>query len=38
MQSVGTTFCIKHFALNDQETARGGVVTFTNEQALSESF
>lgn len=38
MQSVGVTFCIKHFALNDQETARGGVVTFTNEQALREIY
>lgn len=38
MQSVGVTFCIKHFALNDQETARGGVVTFTNEQAMREIY
>ncbi len=38
MQSVGTTFCIKHFVLNDQETARTGVATFINEQALREIY
>lgn len=38
MQAVGVNYCIKHFALNDQETARGGVVTFTNEQALREIY
>ena len=38
MQAVGTTFCIKHFALNDQDYARDGVATFTNEQALRENY
>ena len=38
MQAVGVNYCIKHFALNDQETARGGVATFTNEQALREIY
>ena len=38
MQKVGVIYCIKHFALNDQETARNGVSTFTNEQALREIY
>lgn len=38
MQSVGTIYCIKHFVLNDQENARNGVATFTNEQALREIY
>ena len=38
MQAVGTTYCIKHFALNDQETNRDGVATFANEQAIREIF
>ena len=29
---------LKHFALNDQETARGGVATFCTEQALRELY
>ena len=29
---------LKHFALNDQETARGGVVTYCTEQALRELY
>ncbi len=29
---------LKHFVLNDQETARGGVVTYCTEQALRELY
>lgn len=29
---------LKHFALNDQETARGGVATFCTEQSLRELY
>lgn len=29
---------LKHFALNEQETARGGVATFATEQALRELY
>lgn len=29
---------LKHFALNDQETARGGIATFVTEQALRELY
>lgn len=38
MQSVGTICCIKHFVINDQETNREGLSTFTNEQALREIY
>ena len=38
MQAVGVNYCIKHFALNDQETCRDGVATFTNEQSLREIY
>lgn len=38
MQNVGVIFCIKHFALNDQETSRTGISVFTNEQALREIY
>ena len=38
MQNVGVIYCIKHFALNDQETARNGVSVFTNEQGLREIY
>ena len=38
MQSVGVVYCIKHLALNEQETARSGVAVFTNEQALRENY
>ena len=38
MQNVGVIYCIKHFALNDQETGRNGISTFTNEQALREIY
>lgn len=29
---------LKHFALNDQETARGGIATYCTEQALRELY
>ena len=38
MQNVGVIYCIKHFALNDQEIGRNGISTFTNEQALREIY
>lgn len=37
MQSVGVTYCIKHFAGNDQETNRESISTFFNEQAFREN-
>lgn len=38
MQENGIIYCIKHFALNDQETHREGLNTFCNEQALRETY
>lgn len=38
MQATGTICCIKHFVINDQETNREGISTFTNEQALREIY
>ncbi|MBQ8160276.1 MAG: glycoside hydrolase family 3 protein [Clostridia bacterium] len=38
MQSKGTIAYIKHFVLNDQETNRQGVATFSNEQAIREVY
>lgn len=38
MQETGTICCIKHFVINDQETNREGISTFTNEQALREIY
>lgn len=35
---AGVIFCIKHFALNDQETLRESYVTFANEQSLREIY
>lgn len=37
-QSKGLYTYIKHFAFNDQETNRGGVSTFLNEQAARENY
>jgi len=37
MQAMGVNYCIKHFALNDQETCRDGVASFANEQSLREN-
>ncbi len=34
----GLTTFVKHFALNDQETNRGGVLTWANEQAIREIY
>lgn len=35
---AGVIFCIKHFALNDQETLRESYITFANEQSLREIY
>ena len=35
---AGVNFCIKHFALNDQETLRECYVTFATEQSLREIY
>lgn len=37
-QATGTVCCVKHFATNDQETARTGVSTFMTEQTLREIY
>ncbi len=37
-ESKGLYTYIKHFAFNDQETNRGGVATFLNEQAAREIY
>lgn len=38
MQDNGITYCIKHFALNDQETSRESLSTFATEQAIREEY
>ena len=38
IQSHGVYAQMKHFALNDQETHRGGVMTWANEQAIRETY
>lgn len=38
MQERGTVCYIKHYALNDQETNRQGISTFSNEQAIREIY
>lgn len=38
LQSKGITVYSKHFAVNDQETNRGGVHVWLNEQALREIY
>ena len=38
VQAKGMFVFIKHFAFNDQDTNRGGVATFLNEQAAREIF
>ena len=38
VQENGIAYCIKHFALNDQETSRESLSTFANEQAIREQY
>ena len=38
IQSQGVYAFMKHFALNDQETNRAGVMVWANEQAIRESY
>ena len=38
IQSKGVYVYLKHFALNDQETARDGICVWTNEQAARELY
>ena len=38
IQSKGVYVYMKHFALNDQETARDGICVWTNEQAAREIY
>lgn len=37
-QAKGVYCYMKHFALNDQESGRSGICTFTNEQAMREIY
>ncbi len=37
-QSVGTAYCIKHLALNENETVRQGLNVFANEQSVREIY
>lgn len=38
MQEYGVTYCVKHMVMNDQETEREGISTFSNEQAIRENY
>lgn len=38
LQEGGVVGCLKHFACNDQEISREGLVVFSNEQALREIY
>ncbi len=38
IKSTGTSVFIKHLALNDNDTNRGGVMTWANEQAVREIY
>ena len=38
LQQGGVNCCMKHFACNDQELSREGLVVFSNEQALRENY
>ena len=38
IQDKGVYVFMKHFALNDQETHRGGVMTWANEQTIQEAY
>ena len=37
-QSKGVYTYVKHFALNDQETNRNGILTWANEQSMRELY
>ncbi len=37
-QGVGTAYCIKHLALNENETVRQGLNVFANEQSVREIY
>ena len=38
LEEGGVNGCLKHFACNDQEVSREGLVVFSNEQALRELY
>lgn len=38
LEEGGVNGCLKHFATNDQEMSREGLVVFSNEQALRETY
>ena len=38
LEEGGVNVCMKHFACNDQELSREGLVVFSNEQALRENY
>ena len=38
LQEGGVNCCMKHFACNDQEISREGLVVFANEQTLRENY
>lgn len=38
LEEGGVNGCLKHFACNDQEVSREGLVVFSNEQALRENY
>ena len=38
LEEGGVNICMKHFACNDQEVSREGLVVFANEQTLRENY
>ena len=38
MQANGVNYCVKHFAMNDQESGRESLNTFANEQTVRETY
>jgi beta-glucosidase len=38
MQENGIIYCIKHFAMNEQETSRESTATFATEQSIREEY
>lgn len=38
MQANGVNYCVKHFAMNDQESGRESLSTFANEQTVRETY